>query len=88
MSLPFRWGDDTFGFGQVCRDFDHAYFDLRSLTIPDLPDIVRYPVIFRVPVGKHTIRAGGWRILGNLRFHRSLCKCLGAFVLPGRGKQS
>jgi len=65
-------GDDIYGFGQVARDFDHAYFDLRSLTIPDLTEIVRYPVIFRVPVGKHTIRAGGWRILGNLPLAQAL----------------
>lgn len=59
-------GDDKYGFGQVCRGLDHAYFDLQSNIIPPLPEVVSGPVVFRVPVGKHTIRAGGWKILGNL----------------------
>ena len=58
-------GDGTHGFGQVSRGGDYAFFDLRRKELPDIAEVVRSPIAFRVPMVGDSAREGRWISLGN-----------------------
>ena len=59
-------GELGFAFGRICAGGDHAYYDVLAVNVPPLDEIVNRPIIFRVPVARDALAAGGWRILGNV----------------------
>jgi hypothetical protein len=52
-------GNLGLAFGRICAGLDHAYYELLATVAPPLDDIVKRPIIFRVPVARDAIAAGG-----------------------------
>jgi immunity protein 26 of polymorphic toxin system len=58
-------GDGSYGFAQVARTGDYAFFDLQAGVPPPIDEIVSRPVAFRVPLVSESASKGGWQPLGN-----------------------
>lgn len=63
FALPL--GDGTFGFCQACKEHSYVYFDLRSMSIPTVDNIISSQLLFRVPTAQTAPKEGGWIFLEN-----------------------
>lgn len=72
LAIPL--GNETYGFCQVARGGDYAYFDVRSDRFLSLDEIISHPVAFRVPMIGDAAKEGKWTLLGNAPLTGGLVK--------------
>ncbi|RTL29128.1 MAG: hypothetical protein EKK47_13895 [Burkholderiales bacterium] len=65
-------GELGYGFCQVCKTGDFAFFDLVSADIASIEHVLDKSIAFRVPAAGEPVREGAWSFLGNAPLRKGL----------------
>ena len=57
--------DGNFCFGRVLEEPLIAFYDLKTDGVPEIEEIVRLPILFKVWVMNHAITSGSWEVVGH-----------------------
>tara|TARA_R110002073_G_scaffold34432_1_gene102173 strand:+ start:1043 stop:1498 length:456 start_codon:yes stop_codon:yes gene_type:complete len=63
--VKVRLEDGDFCFGRILEEPLVAFYDLKTVRISSVEEIVKRPILFKIWVMNHAINSGAWEVIGH-----------------------
>ncbi len=64
--VKINLGDSSFCFARVLVEPLIAFYDMKSIVVPEIMTIIASPILFKVWVMNDSVTSGRWPIIGSL----------------------